>query len=251
MKDNFSLQSNEYVKYRPTYPPVLFEYLFSLIKNKVTAWDCGTGNGQIAAALADKFEKIFATDISNNQLNNAVKKNNIIYSCVPAEQTHFADNSFNLITVGQAIHWFNFDKFYSEAKRTLIQEDGILAVIGYDLITIDYEIDIITQWFYKNIIGKYWDAERHYVDEQYKTIPFPFKEIHSPGFNSIFEWTFAEYLGYLSTWSAVQHYIKDTGKDPILLIEAKLNDKWKDGERKTVCFPILLRVGRISEKDAF
>jgi len=246
MKDNFSIQSNKYAKYRPTYPPALFEYLFSLIADKAIAWDCATGNGQIAAALSENFDAVYATDISNNQLLNAIPKENIYYSCVPAEKTPFADNSFNLITVGQAIHWFNFDLFYKEVYRTLKQQDGILGVIGYGLNTVDYETDIITRWFYKDIIGKYWDAERHYVEEEYKTIPFPFTELPSPCFKSVFEWTLSEYLGYIATWSAVQHYIKDTGKDPLPLIAEKLNNIWKDGERKTVNFPILLRIGRIA-----
>ena len=245
MKDNFSSQSKEYAKYRPTYPPALLDYLFSLVSNKSVAWDCATGNGQIAAVLAEKFDKVFATDISQNQLANAIQKDNIIYSCTPAEHTGFKDNTFNLITVGQAIHWFNFDLFFMEVDRTLIKEDGVIAVIGYGLNTINKEVDAITQWFYTDIIGKYWDNERHYIDEEYKTIPFPFQEITSPRFNSVFQWTLTDYLGYLSTWSAVQHYIKATGEDPVILIANKLSGIWYEAEKKTVSFPILLRIGKI------
>ncbi len=245
MKDNFSGQSIDYAKYRPTYPATLYEYLFSLVATKDSAWDCGTGNGQIASKLADQFKRVYATDISKNQLANAIQKENIMYSCTPAEHTDFEHNSFNLITVGQAIHWFNFEKFYKEVNRTIAKNKGIIAVIGYGLNAIEPAVDTITHWFYKELIGKYWDKERHYIDELYQTIPFPFAEIKTPSFESSFEWTLLEYLGYLSTWSAVQHYIKMEGESPIPVIKSKLSAIWKEEEYKTVRFPILLRVGKM------
>jgi len=244
MKDNFSKQAIEYAKYRPNYPPPLMAYLFNLVSNKHIAWDCATGNGQIAAVLAEKFMTVFASDISQKQLSNATIKDNIIYSCTPAERTDFEDNTFNLITVGQAIHWFNFDLFYKEVNRTLIKEGGVIAVIGYGLNTINKEVDTITQWFYTEIIGQYWDKERRYIDEQYKSIPFPFEEITAPTFKSEFHWTLSQYLGYLSTWSAVQHYIRARGEDPVKLIAKKLSLIWKENELKKIGFPILLRVGK-------
>ena len=245
MKDNFSRQSNDYAKYRPTYPSDLLEYLYTLVPDYNTAWDCATGNGQIAAFLADKFQTVFATDISQNQLDNALYKDNIFYSCSPAEHTEMNDNSLNLITVGQAIHWFNFDLFYQEVNRTLKKEAGVLAVIGYGLNTVNEEVDAVTKWFYKDIVGQYWDKERHYIEEEYKTIPFPFKELYAPSFNSLFQWTLTEYLGYLSTWSAVQHFLKATGEDPVKSVADKLSTIWPENEKRTVCFPILLRVGKI------
>jgi len=72
MKDNFSNQSFLYAKFRPSYPAALFEFILSLVPDKQSAWDCGTGNGQIAGVLADSFEIVYATDISKNQLANAI-----------------------------------------------------------------------------------------------------------------------------------------------------------------------------------
>ena len=244
MKDNFSNQSVQYAKYRPSYPAALFNYILSLVPDFKTAWDCGTGNGQIANVLADSFDTVYATDISENQLANAIKKDNIIYSCSPAEHTSITDKSISLITVGQAIHWFKFEQFYEEVNRTIIP-GGILAVTGYGVNTIDDDTDPITHWFYKEIVGKYWDFERRYIEEEYRTIPFPFDEIHTPVFESVFEWTLNEYLGYLSTWSSVQHYIKANNEDPIVLVKEKLSAKWQEEERKVVRFPILLKVAKL------
>ena len=176
MKDNFSKQSGLYSKFRPGYPEQLFDFLLPLIKNKNAAWDCGTGNGQVAVKLSEYFNKVYATDISAAQINNAAIKKNILYSVESAEQTSFDDNTFDLVTVAQAIHWFNFERFYKEVKRTL-KPSCILAVIGYHMFRINKETDLLIDHFYRDITGPYWDHERKYVDNYYQTIPFPFKEI--------------------------------------------------------------------------
>ena len=114
MKDNFSKDSDLYAKYRPTYPKELFTYLFDLVENKDFAWDCATGNGQVAVELAKGFNVVKATDLSDSQLENATREDNINYSVQLAEKTNFKNNQFDLITVAQAIHWFNFEQFYAE-----------------------------------------------------------------------------------------------------------------------------------------
>lgn len=103
-KDLFSNQSKIYAKYRPTYPQQLFDYIFQFVEKRKHAWDCATGNGQAANVLANHFEKVDASDISEAQIAHAIQKSNIEYHVCPAEQTHFADNSFDLITVATAYH---------------------------------------------------------------------------------------------------------------------------------------------------
>lgn len=107
----------------------MYDFIFNLVTNKNIAWDCGTGNGQIAKVLCSNFNQVFATDISEQQLANAIQANNIKYSKQAAEKTNFADNIFDLIIVGQAVHWFNFSKFYSEVNRTL-KKMGWLPLLG-------------------------------------------------------------------------------------------------------------------------
>lgn len=245
MKDNFSDKSDKYAKYRPTYPQEMLDFIFSLLDKKENAWDCGTGTGQIAIELSKEFNNVYATDISQTQLDNAIKKDNIFYSLQSAEQTNFSDNSFDLITVAQAIHWFDFDKFYSEVKRTL-KENGVIAVIGYGLIQIDEKVDEIILDFYKNVVGSYWDKERKYIDEKYKTIPFPFNEIESPKFYIKSEWTFEHLLGYFETWSAIKHFIKTNKYNPVDNIFDKLKEAWGNDLSKKITFPVLLRIGNFN-----
>jgi len=246
MKDNFSNRSDQYAKFRPTYPGELFDYLLSIVPSTSSAWDCGTGNGQAATQLARAFTSVHATDLSQQQIDKAEPRKNIEYSVQSAEHTGFPDHSFDLITVAQAIHWFDFDAFYREARRTA-KEQAILAVIGYNLVHITPAIDEVVSHFYKNIVGPYWDKERKYVDEGYQTIPFPFQEIKAPAFKNKFEWTPDHLIGYIGTWSAVKHYEKQNKKDPVDLIREPLLQAWGNATTLAVDFPILLRIARINK----
>lgn len=243
MKDNFSSQSAEYAVYRPTYPQELYDFLFSLVSEKDAAWDCATGNGQVARILAQHFQKVYATDISEKQLSQALQLPNILYKVESSDRADVPDDSFDLVTVAQAIHWFNFEAFYAEVKRTL-KPDGVIAVVGYGLMLIDKKVDQVIHKLYEDILGKYWDSERRYIEEGYKTIPFPFEEVTAPHFQIKTTWSFSQIIGYLNTWSSLQHYKKANERNPLEYLMTELKDAWGDDAEKEVRFPILLRVGR-------
>jgi len=244
MKDNFSSQSDQYAKYRPTYPSDLFAYLNTIVPNKHNAWDCGTGNGQVAIELAKTFDNVFATDISQAQIDNAAQASNIFYSVQPAEKTSFESHFFDLIIVAQAIHWFDFEQFYKEVRRTA-KESAFLCVIGYGRVEVSESIDQLITGFYDDVIGQYWDKERKYIDEHYQTIPFPFTEIHTPSFVNTQHWTLEHLIGYLNTWSAVKHFIKQNGYNPVSKLQLDIEQFWGKGQTKLVQFPLLLRIGQI------
>jgi hypothetical protein len=243
-KDYFSDQSKAYATFRPTYPKELYEFIFSHLKNKGVAWDCATGNGQVAHYLSDYFQKIYATDISQKQIDNAFLKDNIVYSVCKAEQTSFADQQFDLITVAQALHWIDTSAFYKEVIRTS-KPDALLAVWGYALLSVNERIDPLFLDFYHNTVGPFWDAARKLVEEQYRGISFPFEEIPSPLFALRVEWTLPQFAGYLSSWSATQNYVKTKGEDPVPLFIESVKKHWKEDEVKTVTFPLFLRLGKV------
>jgi ubiquinone/menaquinone biosynthesis C-methylase UbiE len=243
MKDNFSTQANAYAQFRPDYPDAMIEHILSHLNNRVTALDIATGNGQIARKLSPFFETVYATDISETQIGNATKMDNIVYKVEAAEDTAFEDNQFDLITVAQAIHWFSFDDFYREIDR-ILKPDGVFAVLGYGLLSTNPASDLILRDFYHRIVGRYWDAERRYIDEMYQTIPFPLDEIPVPKFTNQLTWTFEQLTGYLETWSATQHYIKANGENPVDLIREALKLTWENSNKQVV-FPLLLRIGKL------
>lgn len=243
-KDYFSKQSDLYAKFRPTYPKGLFDWLLSLVKEQNRAWDCGTGNGQVAVEIAPYFDQVFATDISSKQLEKAPPVTNVQYRVSSAENTKFEDGCFDLITVAQAIHWFDHEAFNKEVKRVL-KPSGILAVWGYGLLKIAPEIDVLVEHYYKNIIGPYWAAERKYIDEHYQNIPFPFSLISPPEEFSIkTTWSIEEMEGYLNTWSSLQTYLATHKENPVpkLIQQIKKTGRWEDG--MSIRFPIFMKVGR-------
>ena len=246
MKDLFSSASDEYARYRPGYPASFFDYLNSLLPARQNAWDCGTGNGQVARELAKTFEAVYATDISAAQLQQALPAENIFYSVQPAEQTDFEDHIFDLVVVAQAIHWFDFDRFYAEVRR-IAKKEALLCATGYGRPKISEPVDALINDFYENVIGPYWDAERHFIDEQYKTLPFPFPEMQAPEFENVLHWNLSQLIGYLNTWSAVKHFIKQNGFNPVDQLQRNLEKHWPAEEVKEVCFPLLLRIGRITD----
>ena len=243
-KDNFSVQAGAYAKFRPTYPDSLFDYIVSLCTKRETAWDCGTGNGQCAVSLAKYFNTVIATDPSEKQLANAAPNPRIEYRLGSSEGSDLDGDSCDLVTVAQALHWFQLDKFWAEVRRVL-HRNGIIAVWCYELMETTPWIDAIIDRFYRQIVGPYWDFERKLVETGYRTIDFPFDELEPPSFEMSTSWSLVHLKGYLQSWSATQKYMAVNDKNPVELIEADLNSAWGDPESiRLVKWPLSVRVGR-------
>lgn len=247
-KDLFSEQAEDYGRFRPEYPGEFVADITSLAPEKGHAWDCATGNGQVAVLLAEHFNKVTATDISESQLSKAVKISNIDYLLARAEESLLDANSFDLITVGQAVHWFDFEAFYKEVLR-VSKDGGILAVWGYGLLRFEPRLNEIIDRFYTDKVGRFWDEERKHIESAYKNIPFPFMEIQLQKEYCIHkDFTVESLAGYLSTWSAVQNFRKSEGYDPITDLMAELKSVWGDEEQaRTGSFPLFSRIGKVSK----
>lgn len=241
MKDRFSDQAPQYAAFRPRYPKELYAFIFSHVRKFEQAWDAGTGNGQAAVVLAEKFKHVLATDISQKQMDHAARRDNITYE-VSGELCSLDDREVNLVTVAQAIHWFDRPKFYAEVER-VAAPGAAVALWCYGLLTISPEIDTIIWNFYKNVVGPCWDPERRLIDEKLQTIEFPFDEIKAPPFSMKFNWRLEELDGYLNTWSATQKYIKVHRNNPVNKL-MELVQELEIGGKVSVEFPIYLRIGR-------
>ena len=244
MKDLFSQNSQLYKQARPDYPHSVIHEILKHTPEHSFAWDCGAGSGQFTQLLVPYFEQIVATDLSESQLQSAPYFENVSYQIQIAEQTIFANQSFDLISVAQAIHWFDFEKFYAEVRRTL-KVNGLLAVVGYGLLEIqDQQVNTMIQALYYEKLAGCWHAERRYIDEAYQTIPFDFDEITVPKFSMTYQWTAAQLLKYLSTWSAIKNYQDQYAEHALLDLAEYLQDLEQKFE---ITFPVFLRLGRVKK----
>ena len=244
--DHFSSSASSYAAHRPTYPAELLEWLSSSCANHRRAWDCGTGNGQAAVHLAHHFADVIATDASPAQLGHRGRKSGVHYGVMTAESSAIASGSVDLITVAQALHWFDLDRFYREAKRVLVP-GGIICVWTYGLLSIDPAIDAHLGQFYRKEVGPYWPAERALVDRGYAGIDFPFDELVAPRFEMTADWTLGQFSGYLETWSAVAAYSREHGRSPVPRFAESIAPQWGESEeRRHVRWPLELKAGRVA-----
>ena len=238
-KDHFSDQSSDYARYRPQYPAPLFAHLAGLCARHERAWDCATGNGQSALGLVAHFAEVIATDASAAQIDAAIPHPQVDYRVAPAEASGLDDGSVDLLTVGQALHWFDLPRFFAEARR-VVRQDGVVAAWSYRMCSVDGDVDAVLDHLYSNIVDAFWPPERDIVDNAYRDIEFPAPLLDVPEFAMTLSWSVDDMLGYLRTWSASQRYARRHGSDPVSLIEVPLRSAWGEGERAaawplTVC----------------
>jgi ubiquinone/menaquinone biosynthesis C-methylase UbiE len=244
-KDLFSSQALLYAQYRPGYPRELYDFIVQYVNNRTRAWDCATGNGQAAVELAKYFEEVMATDISEKQLQQAQPHEKITWLVTTAEQTPFADNSFDCITVAQAYHWFNFEAFGKEVRR-IAKPGAIIAIWGYSLVVCEDErVNTLINIFYRDKVGAYWDKERRYIDDRYTTVPFPYEPLPSKDFYINVQWNRQQLIGYFNTWSSVQHFIKAHQYNPVEELAAAIEQVWTDAGQRSFSFPLFLKLGRV------
>lgn len=240
-KDHFSAQSAGYARHRPQYPPELFDFLAGLGGRRL-AWDCATGSGQAAIALAMHFDRVIATDASRAQVDAATAHPEVSYRVTTAEDSGIDADTVDLVTVGQALHWFDISRFFAEASRVLVP-GGSVAAWCYELCTVSPECDAVVGRLYDEIVAPFWPPERRLIEERYASIRFPGTEIDAPAFEMTVRWTVDDMLGYLRTWSASQHYLREHGDDPVGQVEAALRKAWGPAPR-TVSWPLTVRASR-------
>ena len=242
-QDHFSVQAGEYARFRPVYPEALYAYLASLTPEHALAWDCGTGSGQAAVALAGHYRQVIASDPSAEQIAHAVPHARVHYCVASAEQPPAEALGADLVTVAQALHWFDFERFYPALERVL-KPDGLFAAWGYGLMRITPPVDAVVQHYYTDIVGPYWPPDRRHIESAYQTLPFPFMQIPAPEFSMRADWTLDALLGYLDTWSATRRYLKERGSHPLDLIRPELAKAWGGAAARQVVWPLFLRLGR-------
>ena len=244
--DHFGKVAGAYADFRPHYPSELFEWLSSQCAGDDLAWDCGCGSGQASVALAQHFAHVRATDPSREQILHAQLCAGVEYDIAAADNSGLPERSVDLITVAQALHWFELTSFYEEVRR-VGKPGAVIAAWTYGVQHLDDEaVNALVQHFYADTIGPYWPPERHHVETGYRELEFPFTRIEAPPFKLQQQWTLPQLLGYFRSWSATARYKAANGNDPVDALQAELLPLWGDPDRThAVHWPLSLLAGRL------
>jgi SAM-dependent methyltransferase len=248
-RDHFSGVATGYARYRPGYPGALFDWLAGVAPRRELAWDCACGSGQAARPLASRFARIVATDASLQQLANASPIDDVSLCAAAAEAAPLAAGTVDLVTVGQALHWFDLDAFAAEVRRVLVP-GGVVAAWTYGLPRIDDDqIDAVIHSFIDETLGPYWPPETEHVLDGYASLVLPFAALDPPPFVMTAEWSLSRFLSFTQTWSGVARFIEARGDDPVDVLADRLAPLWDaDSGGRTVRWTLKILAGMVEPK---
>ena len=241
--DHFSTIAKNYAAYRPTYPPALVDALADR-SPPGTAWDVGCGNGQLSVALAERFERVFASDPSREQIEAAVQHSSVEYSVASAEDSGLPASSMSLVVAAQAAHWFIWDAFVAEVER-VARPGALIALASYGILGVEGDdANALVARYYHDDVGPYWPAGREHVENGYRDLRMPWPAVEAPAIEMTARWTREELLGYVSTWSATVKLVRTTGDAAVRALHETLANVWPDGEARTIRWPLAIRLAR-------
>ncbi|TAH34897.1 MAG: class I SAM-dependent methyltransferase [Planctomycetota bacterium] len=243
--DHFSAAAAGYARHRPTYPRALVEFLAGLTQRHELAWDCGCGSGQLSGLLAGRYARVIATDASAEQLRNARPRARVEYRLARAEASGLPHAAVDLAVAAQAAHWFELEAYYAEVRRAA-RAGAAVALVTYDLMSVDPDVDPLVRRFYSDVVGAYWPPQRRHTEDGYRSLAFPFAEVAAPALEMCRHWTLSDVLGYIATWSSVSAMRRAEGPARYHEFGRELARVWSSGPPvRAVRWQLALRAGRL------
>jgi len=222
--------SEIYAKYRPVAPPSIVEHILAFrgqqdSRAETLALDVGCGSGQFTRLLPSYFSRVLATDVSQSQVEEARRELadlKVKVELGSGEELALADSSLDLLTICQALHWLDLERFYSEVERVL-RPGGVLAVLGYHMTrpAPQYsQADKLNAAFMSlyEATAPYWSKRRHHVDSGYLTLPAA--KLRRQERDDTRHYVdnmgeFSHWVGYIRTWSGLQNMAREEGQEAV------------------------------------
>ena len=245
-KNPFQSGGDRYSEFRPSYPSELAESLAKLGPGNRLAIDVGCGNGQLTSLLAPNFDKVVGIDSSKDQLKHAERAENVTYQASAAEDTGLPDDSVDLITVAQAAHWFDLEKFYDESQR-VAKHEAVIALVSYGVPYISDTVNTIFQKGYWQEIHEFWPPQRAHVETGYAHLHFPFPLVQVSSHNCQAEMNVEQFIDYITTWSAYAKACSCAQQDRFSYFFEALRNAWSGDAIKEIVWPISIKAGRIQK----
>jgi SAM-dependent methyltransferase len=133
----FSSRVENYIRYRPGYPSGVMEMLTSEcgLTDKSSVADIGSGTGILSELFLKNANRVFGVEPNRvmREAGERLLKNYANFTSVDgtAEATTLPDRSVDLITAGQAFHWFDRERARPEFAR-ILKPDGWVVIIWND-----------------------------------------------------------------------------------------------------------------------
>ena len=132
--ERFTNRVKNYVRYRPSYPPQIIQYLTEQchLGSNSTIADVGSGTGLLTELFLKSDYQVFGIEpnhemrLAGEALLSEFSKFKSINGT--AESTTLEHKSIDLIVAGQAFHWFDQDKTKIEFQR-ILKSDGWVGLI--------------------------------------------------------------------------------------------------------------------------
>ncbi len=201
--------AERYAKGRPYFHPIVIEKVKGFLGLETPlshALDVACGTGQSTRALATIADHVTGIDSSEEMLAFAKQENTaspVTFLQSPAEVLPFDDNTFDLITVSLAFHWFERGKFLSEASRVL-KSNGWLIVYDNNFAAIMKENSDFEPFFHEAYPARYPPPARNNQPITKENLePFGFIKVSSESYSNEVTFTVASLVNYLMTHSNV------------------------------------------------
>jgi SAM-dependent methyltransferase len=243
-RDHFSTIAARYAAYRPRYPQALADTLAALTPRHDLAWDAGCGNGQLTVQLAAHFTHVIGTEPSQAQLDAATRHARVEYRCANAEASILDEGSVDLAVAAQAAHWFDWPRYVAEVER-VTRPGALVGLVSYGIVIVPGDdADALVARYYHDDVGALWPPGREHVENGYRDLVWPWATVEAPPLDMTAEWTREELLAYVATWSATVKLVKTEGPAKYDALGAALVRVWPDGERRTVRWPLTIKLAR-------
>jgi SAM-dependent methyltransferase len=242
-QDHFSAGAEAYARGRFGYPETLFEWLAGHCAERKFAWDCATGNRQAAFSLANRFDRVEATDISESLLAKAPVLKNVRFRQAADEDSGLENASVDLVTVAQALHWFELDRFWQEVRR-VCKPGAVLAYWGYCWPQVNADVDARLIHLRKEL-ESFWPERNLILQNGYREVHSPFAALDAPPFEVRVQWSRRAYMAHIATWSAIRYQREQCGADSLGDFEKNLGEIWLDETTLIVKWPLVFRAYRV------
>lgn len=245
---SFNTNAAAYARSRSVWPDELFDWLASQAGGRRLAVDVGAGAGQASLKLKQCFRRVIAVDPGAELLAQIPQVPGLDRLQQRAEELEIGDRA-NVVTAFQSLHWFAGEAFNARVERALVP-GGLFVAAGYVWFRVEPAVDALLHRELLPALSPHWARQNRLLFDNYLGLQFPWPEVVSPPAVIRLQWTRAELLGYIGTWSAVQRLREEGESDGeagvLERFAAALAGLWPDGEVREVRMPLAVRAFRVN-----